>query len=107
MDEGRSEACGDQRPAAGSCRDQGELLAVLDRLSLRVQNVAAWKPGFEDLSRLGSYVAEIRRLLFELSRLQAGRQGKRPAPADCRILAERYLELEGMVKELRNDRRAS
>lgn len=98
---GRNE---DRFPAGSACEHLAEIFAMLDSLSRKASEILARrKAKAADVEILAGHVAEIRQLLSELSRLSL-RHGNVAAPhEECRDLAARYLELEGMVKELRND----
>jgi len=98
----------DPLSTVGGCEDRDELFQMLDGLSRKASEVLARRRAkAADVQLLAGYVAEIRHLLHELSLLSL-RPGAPAAPHEqCRSLVERYLELEGMVKELRNDLAAS
>jgi hypothetical protein len=85
-------------------KEAGELFEQLDRLFRDASQVLTRRPqNAAEMTQLAGSVAEIRHLLVELSSmpLPKGRQGS--SREHCRALADRYLDLEGRVKELRND----
>ncbi len=87
-----------------ACNDQNKLFVMLDDLSRTTSLVLAGRPEREaEVRLLAGYIVEIRRLLHELASLPPAGGRIALSRERCRSLADRYLELEGMVKELRND----
>ncbi len=92
----------------GILKEREELFLALDGLSRKVSRVLAGRRAkAAEVTLLAGHVAEIRRLLHELCSLSLLHGGPANSHDRCRSLAARYLELEGMVKELRNDLAAS
>ena len=87
-----------------SARGFDGYLLVLPAL-LDVAEAAASRSGMDpaEMNRLASYLAEIKFLLGEIDRYA----GHRIDTFEALRIAERYRELEGKVKELRNDRMAA
>jgi hypothetical protein len=56
----------------------------------------------EDTRLLAGYVTQVRALLAELELIEIRSSRLLSAPSPVTGLKERYLELEGMVKEVRN-----
>ena len=93
----------DDVPPVRARKDQDDLAATLDGLFRETSRILAGRPEqAAELRALAGYVTEIRHLLFVLSDLPRS-QGPAPSPGECRVLGRRFLELEGLVKELRND----
>jgi hypothetical protein len=57
---------------------------------------------FAEAQRIAGCIAEIRRLLSEWADLESRFVPARPIADTVRVLKERSLELEGLVKEVRN-----
>jgi hypothetical protein len=55
-----------------------------------------------DARRMAGFLAEIRQLLSEWADVENRAVPARPIAEEVRVLRERFLELEGMVKEIRN-----
>ncbi len=84
--------------------DRGGLVMVLDRLSRHAFEVLERNPSrAKEIGQVAASITDIRHLLMELSRLSDTTAGPCLQPSDCRGLADKYLELEGLVKQLRND----
>ncbi len=84
--------------------DRGGLVMVLDGLSRHAFEVLARNPSrAKEIGQLAASITDIRHLLMKLSRISDRTAGPCPQPIDCRGLADKYLELEGLVKQLRND----
>lgn len=90
--------------AAMAREDHVQLYAVLEKMARDAAGLVAKQTATpQEIRDMAVYLTDIRRLLTELSLL--------PDPADgwgmpreiSRYLAGRFLELEGRVKELRND----
>ncbi len=72
------------------------LLSEANRL-IEVKNVA-----LSEAQKMAGYIAEIRWLLDEWSLQESKFVPARPMAEEVRILKVRFLELEGLVKEVRN-----
>jgi len=84
--------------------DHESLEATLDGLyhtSRRVLRKSAINP--EDIRQLADYVTQVRVLLAELEQLETGSHRSETALSAISGLKQRYFELEGMVKEARNN----
>lgn len=57
----------------------------------------------EDMRQLADYVTQVRVLLAELEQLETGSHRSETTLSAISGLKQRYLELEGMVKEARNN----
>ncbi len=58
---------------------------------------------FADAQIVAGSIAKIRQLLSEWSALESRFVPARPIAEKIRVLRERFLRLEGLVKEVRND----
>ncbi|MDA8100729.1 MAG: hypothetical protein M0042_14020 [Nitrospiraceae bacterium] len=86
--------------------EKGELMAALDHVCRNAERIIACNPAdTEELALLARRVAEIRSLL-QVLRAESATPGRALASVNAGLesLVDRYLELEGKVKELRNDR---
>ena len=84
--------------------DYESLETTLDGLyhtSRRILRKSAIEP--EDIRQLADYVTQVRVLLTELEQLETGSHRSETALSAISGLKQRYLELEGMVKEARNN----
>jgi hypothetical protein len=84
--------------------DHESLATTLDGLyhtSRRVLRKTAMNT--EDIRQLADYVTQVRVLLAELEQLETGSHCSETALSAISGLKQRYLELEGMVKEARNN----
>jgi len=72
-------------------------LCHTSRLMLRKNNI-----NLEDTRQLAGYVSQVRVLLAELERIETRLHRSETALSSITGLKQRYLELEGMVKEARN-----
>lgn len=95
---------GPDGPTGFSREEYGRMIVQLEMLCRSAgQAVAEKKARFPDAQQLAVYVAQIRQMLSELSVLPEHPDG-RGMPHQISVwLSERFLELEGRVKELRND----
>jgi hypothetical protein len=57
---------------------------------------------FTEAQRIAGWIAEIRQLLSEWAEVESRCVPARPIAEDVRVLRERSMELEGLVKEVRN-----
>ncbi len=87
------------------CREESDrLFVMLETLFRDAGSLLAERPSrIREVEELAGHVAEIRRLLLHLSRLPMLPGGRGMPHELSRYLAARYEELEGRVKELRND----
>ena len=90
---------------AGISREEYGLLIVQLEMLCRSagQALAEKKVHFPDVQQLAVYVAQIRQMLSELSVLPEHPDGWGMPRQISTFLSGRFLELEGRVKELRND----
>jgi hypothetical protein len=65
--------------------------------------IGSRKASFEEVHKMGDYLKDIRLLLNELNCREAWPAKSGAAGPSQQDLAARYLDLEGKVKELRND----
>jgi hypothetical protein len=65
--------------------------------------VGARRVTFEEVQQMADYLKDIRLLLSELDCREVWPDNAGPADQPKKNLAARYLDLEGKVKELRND----
>ncbi len=72
------------------------LMACANRL-IQVENVS-----LADARILAACIAKISRLMNQWADLENRFVPTRPMAKEVRVLRERYLELEGLVKEVRN-----
>ncbi len=101
---GKDEADNDLLRAMKDWNERGGLAMVLEGLTRRTAEVIARNPARDaEIRLISGYLAEIRHHLVTLSRLPAKSNGPCPLPRKCGDLAESFFELEGRVKELRND----
>ncbi|MHB8843218.1 MAG: hypothetical protein ACYC7L_00580 [Nitrospirota bacterium] len=95
---------GPDGPAGISREEYGRLIVQLEMLCRSAEQVLAEKKAFfPDLQQLAVYVAQIRQMLSELSALPEHRDGRGMPHKISTYLSDRFLELEGRIKELRND----
>lgn len=85
--------------AIGKAKTWDDLLPILESLGGEVDRLAG-KKGITavEMQRIAVYLTGIRLLLRELERY-----GGRFEQMTVRTMAMRYLELEGRIKEVRND----
>jgi len=85
--------------AIGQAKHPDELVPILELLLIQVTRLAERKGiTAQDLQIIGDNLANIRSLLNELKQFEV--RGGCLAGGD---LAQQYLELEGKIKEIRND----
>jgi hypothetical protein len=91
--------------AIGEAKDLGELLPLIVTLSQRTDDMLRRRRLSEDdLQQIARPLSTIRLLLTTLTSLQNERDGNDTAQVSSAAkLAERFLDLEGYIKELRND----
>lgn len=81
--------------------DLPEALAALADEAERITH--AYRLRYDELADIARSLADIRSLLDELARSEAAAAGAEGPSAAGRLFAERYRDLEGRVKEMRND----
>lgn len=95
---------GPDGPAGISREEYDRLIVQLEMLCRSAgRALAEKKMHFPDVQQLAVYVAQIRRMLSELSALPEHPDGRGMPHQISTWLSGRFLELEGRVKELRND----
>jgi len=89
---------------AGISADNKNILTILVELDHTARRVLGKKDvTLEDTRRLADYVTQVRILLAELELIDARPSRFGMALSSISGLKERYWELEGMVKEVRNN----
>lgn len=94
-------------PSYAGRKDSGspELSAALAAMADETERITGvYRLPYDDLADIACALADIRALLDEIALCAAGTGGKDGPWAACRTFAERYRDLEGRVKEMRNDR---
>ncbi len=88
----------------GATKDKENVLSVLSDLYFRSRDVLTRaQVSLEDAVILSEGIMHLRMLLTELERLESGLKKRGLAISSVIDLKERYLELEGMIKEKRNN----
>lgn len=94
-----------KRAPQGTCTESGELNGIFQEIigifAVMDHVIASCSPTAEQLHEFAANLGDIRGLLTELTKYCAENDGT----MNCRYLAERCFDLEGRVKELRNDLR--
>jgi hypothetical protein len=80
------------------------LVRMLEVLSHDALEIVQKRPEcLKEVELMAAYIAEIRQTLSQISFLQMRADGSGIPQTVTRALSDRFLELEGRVKELRND----
>ena len=95
---------GPDGPAGISREEYCRLTVQLEMLCRAAEQALAEKKVHSpDIQQMAVYVAQIRQMLSELSVLPELSDGRGMPHQISTFLSDRFLELEGRVKELRND----
>lgn len=81
-----------------------ELFPILEWISKETERIVnAQKVSAMDVQKIAGYLTDIRLLLNELSHYQVWPDVRDLPASNGKTMAQRYLELEGKIKEIRND----
>lgn len=90
--------------AVSQAKDLGELLPLVDRLSRETESLMKSRSLSEsDMRRIVAPLVKIRLLLTMIASPEYGSGKINKEDARIRDMVERYLDIEGRIKELRND----